>query len=321
MSEDGPEAFAFVLLENFSLLAFAAAIEPLRHANRVSGRPLYAWTLHTETGAPAHPSVGFDVQPDGPLAELPRNCRIVICGGIDVHVATSRTLLNWMRREVRRGARPAAVCTGSYTLAKAGLLDGKRATVHWENRDGFAEDFPEVELVDQIFVVEDGVMTAAGGAASGDMMLKMIADAHGAELASMVADQMVYSTLRGDSDQQRLSVPARIGVRHPKLSRVIDLMHEHIEEPLSAAQLAAEVEMSTRQLERLFRRYLDRSPKRYYLEMRLEKARRLLLQTDMSVINVALACGFTSPSHFSKCYRGHYKRTPYRERGVAPVEG
>ncbi|MEM6439819.1 MAG: GlxA family transcriptional regulator [Pseudomonadota bacterium] len=319
MAEDGPEAFAFVLLENFSLLAFAAAVEPLRHANRLSGRPLYAWTVHTETGVPAHPSAGFDVQPDGALAELPRNCRIVICGGIDVAAATSRTLLNWLRREIRRGARPAAVCTGAYALAKAGVLDGKRATVHWENRDGFAEDFPEVELVDQIFVLEDGVMTAAGGAASGDMMLKMIADSHGAELAGMVADQMVYSTLRGDSDQQRLSVPARIGVRHPKLSRVIDLMHAHIEEPLSAAQLADEVQMSTRQLERLFRRYLDRSPKRYYLELRLEKARRLLLQTDMSVINVALACGFTSPSHFSKCYRGHYKRTPYRERGVAPV--
>ncbi|MEO0680346.1 MAG: GlxA family transcriptional regulator [Pseudomonadota bacterium] len=319
MSDDGPEAFAFVLLENFSLLAFAAAIEPLRHANRMAGRPVYRWSILSEPGAPVLASCGTRVSVDGPLGDLPGRCRIVVCAGIDVHLGATRGLLNWLRREARRGARPAAVCTGAYVLAKAGLLDGKRATIHWENRDGFAEDFEEVELTDGIFVVDEGVMTAAGGAASGDMMLSMIAETHGPELAGMVADQMVYSNLRGDGDQQRLSVPARIGVRHPKLSRVIDLMHEHIEEPISAAQLAAEVQMSTRQLERLFRRYLDRSPKRYYLELRLEKARRLLLQTDMSVINVALACGFTSPSHFSKCYRGHYKRTPYRERGVAPV--
>ena len=316
---EAPETFVFVLLERFSLLAFSAAIEPLRHANRLTGRRLYDWHVLTETGAPAHASCGLEVTADGALETLPRGAQVVVCGGDDVAGATTRGVLAWLRREARRGARVGAVCTGAFALARAGLLDGKRCTIHWENRDGFAEDFPEVELTDQVFVVERDAMTAAGGAAAGDMMLRVVAERHGAELAGMIADQMVYSTLRGDKDAQRLSVPARIGVRHPKLSRVIALMHEHIEEPISAAQLATEVGMSTRQLERLFRRYLDRSPKRYYLELRLEKARRLLLQTDMSVINVALACGFTSPSHFSKCYRAHYRRTPYRERGVAAV--
>ena len=111
-------------------------------------------------------------------------------------------------------------------------------------------------------------------------------------------------------------MPTRIGVRHPKLARVIQAMESNIEEPESPAKLAAEVGLSTRQLERLFRRYLNRSPKRYYMELRLQKARNLLMQTDMSVINVGLACGFTSPSHFSKCYRAHYETTPYRERGT-----
>ena len=316
-SETRAERFAFVLLEGYSLLAFASAIEPLRQANRVAGRSLYAWTLHSETGEPVRASCGLQSVVDGGLEELPRGVQVIVCAGLDVAAVTTRPLLAWLRREARRGARMGAVCTGAWPLAKAGLLDGKRCTIHWENRDGFAEEFPEVDLSDQIFVVDRDVMTAAGGAASGDMMLHVVAETHGPEIAGMVADQMVYSTLRGDQDQQRLSVPARIGVRHPKLSQVVAMMHENIEEPISAAQLAANVDMSTRQLERLFRRYLDRSPKRYYLELRLEKARRLLLQTDMSVINVALACGFTSPSHFSKCYRGHYKRTPYRERGVA----
>ncbi len=316
-ASDTPALFAFVMLDNFSLIAFAAAVEPLRLANRVSGRELYDWRFLTETGAPARASCEALIQPDGPLEELPRGATAMVCGGVGVAQSTTKGVLNWLRRESRKGVRLGAVCTGAYALARAGLLDGRRCTIHWENQDGFGEEFPEVELSDQIFVIDRDLLTAAGGAAAGDLMLRVIADAHGPEIAGMVADQMVYTTLRGDEDHQRLSTPARIGVRHPKLSRIIALMHENIEEPVSAAQLADSVGMSTRQLERLFRRYLDRSPKRYYLELRLEKAKRLLLQTDMSVINVALACGFTSPSHFSKCYRAHYKRTPYRERGVS----
>jgi len=200
-------------------------------------------------------------------------------------------------------------------MAKAGLLDGKRATIHWENQDSFAEEFLEVDLTKSVFITDGNRLTTAGGTSSIDLMLKMIADKHGEEMANAVADQMIYSSIRTDQDTQRLSVPTRIGVRHPKLSQVIQMMEQNIEEPISPAVLAKDVGMSTRQLERLFRRYLNRSPKRYYMELRLQKARNLLMQTDMSVINVALACGFASPSHFSKCYRAHYETTPYRERG------
>ena len=127
---------------------------------------------------------------------------------------------------------------------------------------------------------------------------------------------VLHSPIRHHSEHQRMSLPARIGARHPKLVGIIEKMEENLEEPLSPSLLAKQAGLSTRQLERLFRRYVDRSPKRYYLELRLKKARSLLLQTDMSVINVALACGFASPSHFSKCYRSHYNTTPYRERGT-----
>ncbi len=224
-------------------------------------------------------------------------------------------MLNWLRREARRGAVIGGLCTAGYTLAKAGLLDGKKATIHWENQDSFIEEFEEVELTKSVFVMDGNRMTTAGGTSSIDLMLKIIADDHGEDLANAVADQLIYSSIRTDQDTQRLSVPTRIGVRHPKLSQVIQMMESHIEEPISPSILARDVGMSTRQLERLFRRYLNRSPKRYYMELRLQKARNLLMQTDMSVINVALACGFASPSHFSKCYRAHYDTTPYRERG------
>ncbi len=208
------------------------------------------------------------------------------------------------------------MCTGAYAMAKAGLLDGKKATIHWENQDGFLEEFEDVKLTKSVFVMDGNRMTTAGGTSSIDLMLKIIAADHGDDLANKVADLLIYSSIRTDQDTQRLSIPTRIGVRHPKLSQVIQMMEGNIEDPMSPADLADEVGMSTRQLERLFRRYLNRSPKRYYMELRLSKARNLLMQTDMSVINVALACGFASPSHFSKCYRSHYNTTPYRERGT-----
>ena len=236
--------------------------------------------------------------------------------GVDVVQASTRKILNWIRREARRGVRIGGLCTAAHTLALAGLLDGKRATIHWENQDSFAEEFPEVLLTKSVFTTDGNRMTTAGGTSSIDLMLKLIAEEHGEELASTVADQLIYSSIRTDQDTQRLSVPTRIGVRHPKLSTVIQMMEQNIEEPISPSVLAKDVVMSTRQLERLFRRYLNRSPKRYYMELRLQKARNLLMQTDMSVINVALACGFASPSHFSKCYRAHYETTPYRERGA-----
>jgi transcriptional regulator GlxA family with amidase domain len=224
-------------------------------------------------------------------------------------------VLNWLRREARRGVTVGGLCTAAYSLAKAGLLDGKKATIHWENQDSFLEEFEEVKLTKSVFVIDGNRISTAGGTASIDLMLKLIAGDHGEDVANAVADQLIYSSIRTDQDTQRLSIPTRIGVRHPKLSQVIQMMEQNIEDPISPADLAEDVGMSTRQLERLFRRYLNRSPKRYYMELRLQKARNLLMQTDMSVINVALACGFASPSHFSKCYRAHYKTTPYRERG------
>ncbi|SFS10209.1 GlxA family transcriptional regulator [Yoonia litorea] len=310
-----PRRFVFLLMENFTMLCFAAAIESLRIANRTAGKQIYRWTIISEGGEEAVCSNGCAFKVDSDLVELERDDTIILCGGIDIQAATTKRILNWVRREARRGASMGGLCTAGYSLAKAGLLDNKRATIHWENQDSFAEEFPEVTLTKSVFVVDGNRITTAGGTASLDLMIKLIADDHGEELANAVADQLIYSAIRTDQDTQRLSIPTRIGVRHPKLSRVIQMMEQNIEEPISPAILAKEVGMSTRQLERLFRRYLSRSPKRYYMELRLQKARNLLMQTDMTVINVALACGFASPSHFSKCYRSHYDTTPYRERG------
>jgi transcriptional regulator GlxA family with amidase domain len=310
-----PKRFVFVLMDKFTMLSFSCAIEALRITNRIGGQTLYDWVLAGDDGDTAYCSAGTGFKLDMGLEELNRDDTIMLCGGIDIQASTNKRILNWIRREARRGVTIGGLCTASYTLAKAGLLDGKRATIHWENQDSFAEEFEDVELTKSVFVIDGNRITTAGGTSSIDLMLKIIATDHGEDVANQVADQLIYSAIRTDQDQQRLAIPTRIGVRHPKLSRVIQMMEANIEEPISPSILARDVAMSTRQLERLFRRYLDRSPKRYYMEIRLQKARNLLMQTDMSVINVALACGFASPSHFSKCYRAHYDTTPYRERG------
>ena len=310
-----PRRFVFVLMENFTLLSFSSALDALRIANRMSGKRLYDWTFIGENEEFVSCSAGTQFKLDNPLIELHRDDTILLCGGTAIQESTTKKLIGWLRREARRGLIIGGLCTAAYPMAKAGLLDDKKATIHWENQDSFAEEFLEVELTKTVFVCDGNRYTTAGGTSSIDLLLKIIADEHGEELANAVADQMIYSSIRTDQDTQRLSVPTRIGVRHPKLSKVIQMMEINIEEPISPSILAKDVGMSTRQLERLFRRYLDRSPKRYYMELRLQKARNLLMQTDMSVINVALACGFASPSHFSKCYRAHYDTTPYRERG------
>jgi len=240
----------------------------------------------------------------------------VVCGGINIQQHTDKATLNWLRKIARQGRDVGSLCTACYVLAKAGLLNDYVCTIHWENMPAFSEAFPEIHLSGSLFEVDRDRFTCAGGTASLDMMLAMIAAQHGAALASAVAEQIIHSPIRHHSEHQRMSLPARIGARHPKLIGIIEKMEANLEEPLSPSILAREAGLSTRQLERLFRRYVDRSPKRYYLELRLKKARLLLLQTDMSVINVALACGFSSPSHFSKCYRAFYGRTPYREQGI-----
>ena len=319
MSATDPTPYVFLLVEEFSMIAFASAIEPLRLANREAGRTAYEWHLVSETGGAVRSSCGARVEVSGGLEEVPRGARIVVASGLDAHRAATKPVLTWLRKQSRLGSPMGALCTGSLILAKAGLLDGRRCTIHWENQAAFSEEFLDIELTNRLFEIDGNRFTCAGGIAATDMMLTLIAKDMDAGVVGQIADQIIHTPLRGEREEQRLSVPARIGVRHPKLVAIIQMMEQNLEEPISPSILARHAQMSTRQLERLFRRYLDRSPKRYYMELRLQKARNLLLQTEMSVINVALASGFTSPSHFSKCYRSYFNRTPYRERGSPPV--
>jgi len=311
-----PQRIGFVLIPRFSMIAFTSAVEPLRIANRLSGRQLYVWQLYSVDGAPVRSSSNIELHPEGTLDQAGAIGTIVLCGGIDVHLYNERALWSWLRRLERKGADIGAICTATHLLARAGLLDGFRCTIHWENLPSFCEDFPEIDVTTELFEIDRSRFTCAGGTAAIDLMLNLIGRQHGHELAAKVADQFMHERIRDSHDHQRMSLPARLGVRHPKLLSIIALMESNLEEPMSRTSLAEHAELSARQLERLFRKYLNRSPARYYLELRLNRARLLLLQTDMGIIDVALACGFVSASHFSKCYRDFFGHTPRRERSV-----
>ncbi len=319
--DEAAETFGFLLLPQFSMLAFSSAVEPLRAANRLSGRRLYDWRILTVDGEPIRSSSRMHLLAEGSLEDCGRPDLLIVVASLDVHRLRDPGVIAALRRLARGGCRLGALSTGSYLLAWAGLLQGFRCTVHWENLDAFREDFPDLDVTGELYEIDGPRLTCAGGTASMDMMLTLIGEKHGRDLASRVAEQFIHERIRETHDHQRMSLQGRLGISHPKLLQVIGLMEDHLEEPLARAELADRAGLSTRQLERLFRRYLGRTPTRYYLELRLHRARALLTQTSMSVLNVALACGFVSASHFSKCYREFFHKMPREERRQATQGG
>ena len=309
-----PLPVAFLLVPQFSMMSFTSAVEPLRSANRMSGRALYSWHILSPDGAPVSASNGIAIMPSGDIGQAAEAAMLVVCAGVDGHRYADAGVLGWLRRLDRQGLVIGGVSLGSYLLARAGLLAGYRSTVHWENLAAFAEEFPDLEVTSELFEIDRNRFTCSGGIAALDLMLDLIARQHGRALAKAVSEQFIHERIRDRHDRQRMALPARLGVRHPKLLEVVRRMEESTEEPIARARLAASVGLSSRQLERLFRRYLDRTPTRYYLELRLARARLLLLQTELPVLEVALACGFVSASHFSKCYRDVYGCTPRDQR-------
>ena len=313
---DGPKKYAFVLLPGYSQLGFSCALEALSLANRhPSNERFYDWRILSQNGEPVPAYNGVSVTADSALCELARDETIVVCAGENVGAATSKKLVSWLRRETRRGMDFGALSSGAYVLARAGLLDGKRVTTHWEYRTALTEVLPEVIIEDAIYAIDGRVFTTAGGAASMDMMLERIRRDYGPELATWVADQMVYTDTRTPGHSQRAARPMSGMLRHGKLSLALRVMENNIEEPLTPDEISQVVALSTRQLERLFAQHLNTSPRRYYLRLRLEKARDLLRQTDLSVTDICVTCGFKSLSHFSKSYRKAYGISPGQEDG------
>jgi transcriptional regulator GlxA family with amidase domain len=306
--------FAFLTLANYSLIAVTNALEVLRMANRVAGRDIYEWSIASLDGRPVPASSGLELTPTVALDKIGKVEILFVCGGIDVREAVSNPLLAALRRLGERRVGLGALCTGGYALARAGLLDNYRATIHWENLPALREEFPRVQLNDQVFSIDRDRFTASGGTAPLDLMLNLIQLKHGLRISQQVSEQFVLERVRSDRDRQYVPLRAQVGSSHGNMIRVAQLMEENIEKPLSLERIAHSTGLSRRQIERLFRRHLDCVPKRYYLEMRLRRARELLLQTAMPIMDVTTSCGFKSPPHFSRCYRAQFGYPPSEER-------
>lgn len=317
-----PQTLGFLLLDNFTLISLASAIEPLRMANQLAGRELYRWYTLTHDGSPVRASDGLQVTPDASTA-IPLSLDwVVVCGGVGPQHSVTREHIYWLQAQSRQLRRIGAVCTGSWALAKARLLDHYETSIHWECLAAMQEAFPKVALTTRLFSIDRDRFTASGGTAPLDMMLNLIGRDHGRELAAGISEMFIYDRVRNEQDQQRVPLKHVLGTTQPKLLEIVALMESNLEEPIELDDLASYVDVSRRQLERLFQKYLRCSPSRYYLKLRLVRARQLLKQTSLSIIEVASVCGFVSTPHFSKCYREYFGVPPRDERtGVQARQG
>ena len=309
-----PHEIAFFLVPQFSLLGFAAAIDPLRSANRMSGRQLYRWRLISGNGRPVPASNGIAIPVDAAIGEDGDSAAVAVVAGIDADRFDDRAVFAWLQRQSRHGAAIGAVSLGTFVLARAGLLEGYRCTLHWESLPAFREAFPSITTTNELFEIDRTRFTCSGGTAALDMMLHLIRTQHGHELAAAVSDQFIHGLMRDAGAHQRLALPERLGINHPKLLAVVAAMEANLEEPIGRAALTRIAGLSARQIERLFEKYLSARPMHYYQSLRLNRARTLLLQTGLSILEIGLACGFTSASHFSKSYRETFQRSPRMER-------
>ena len=301
--------FAFLALPRFTLLAFSSAIEPLRIANQLTQQPLYRWSLASMDGAPVESSAGVRIEVDHSLQPLGRDTTVIVCSGTDASQAADRRVLGWLRTHARQGGAIGAICTGAYTLARAGLLGEDSPAVHWENRPAFRELF-DVEPLQQLYVIGKKHFSCAGGEAGVDMMLALIAQNHGQQLSDAVAEMCLHAGRREADVVQKAIYPKAMITRHPGIANVIAAMKDNISTPLCQEELAKILGKTPRHLERIFKAVMLETPKSYYLGLRLQEARNLLSETMMSILEVAVATGFNSRSSFSKAYKSRFKVSP-----------
>lgn len=302
--------FHFLLLPKMTMLAFSAALEPLRIANQLTGKCLYRWHLLTEDGQPVRCSNGVSIVADGGLGETRPEDTVFVCSGVDGYLAASARAVAWLREQARHGRTMGGLCTGAFSLARAGLLAGRRFTLHWENQPAFAEIFPELPVASQIYCRDGQIITCGGGNAGVDLVVSLIRDHHGSGLATRVAEMCLHGLPRGEADAQRLAAAAEPALRDPRLAAILAAMREGFAGDIDVGELAARHGLSRRQMERLFQSRLGSSPAAALRDMRLDRAHSLMAETGLSLMDIAVACGFQSAATFRKAYRQRFGVLP-----------
>lgn len=310
---EGCKRIGLLILPQFSMMALAGAIEPLRAANRLAERPLYEWQLLSETGGVVCSSSGVEISTRtlGDAAELDR---VFVLASLDIEHLRPPQMLRFLQRAAAQGKTVGAFSTGTFILARAGLLDGRKCTLHWESINEFAEEFPGIDVTRELYVNHDNRWTCAGGTAAIDLMLAQISVDHGSKLAAAVAEQFLHARIRGPEEHQRMSIQWRFGVHDRRITAAIGHMEANFEQVIGIEEVADRCNVSQRQLERLWHQHFGMTPQRFYLELRLAEARRLLRESSKSIASVAYSCGFVSASHLGSAYRKVWGCSPGEER-------
>ncbi|MGB0798182.1 MAG: GlxA family transcriptional regulator [Planktomarina sp.] len=308
--------FGFLLLPEFTLLAFSAALDPLRIANQLAQKPLYGWQVFSQDGTAVSSSSGIDVGVHASLDYLKPDTYLFVCSGNNGTNIASDTVLGHVRRHTRFGGHVGGICTGAASLARAGLLKGKKFTLHWENQPGFIEAFPDLAPTPQRFERDGDLLTCGGGAAATEMMISIIAQDYGEDFAIAVSDMCLNGPDIKTRNEQRSSIATAISSRNPRVLAVLRAMYDNIETPLTLDELAGHARISRRQIERQFKQLLNEAPAQTYRNIRLERARTLLMETNLTVLEVAMAAGFNSNGVFSRHYKDRFGESPYGDRGL-----
>jgi AraC family transcriptional regulator, glycine betaine-responsive activator len=304
----------FLTLNEFTMIAFTSAIEVLRMANHLSGQEFYEWKVLSLDGSPVASSSGLAALNSATYDDADRFDIVFVCGGTNVTRFVDDRVIALLRRVAHDGVMLGGLCTGTFALVESGLLDGYQCTIHWENMAGLQENYRRVRFLEELFVIDRDRITCTGGIAPIDMMLSLVRARFGKTLVAEISGQFILDRVRDSDDRQYIPLATRLGSGQQTLRKVAELMEANFEEPLTAVELAQLAGLSLRQVQRLFHETLGTTPTKYYLRLRLQRARALLVQSGMSITQIALACGFQSACHFSKSYRAMYGRSPRSER-------
>lgn len=311
---DRPLAVTILVLPEAPLMSLAATLDPMRAANRVSGATPYRWKVVSTDGRAVATSCGLPVQVDDIFQpQEPCDLLIVIAAFNVQHYATG-AVLGGLRQAARRAGMIGGIEAGSWVLGMAGLLDGRRATTHWEDLEDFAARFPHVQVIPDRWVVDGQVFTTGGAAPALDFMLALIRARQGVTAALNVASVYIYDEMRLPSDAQPLVSIGRLEHLDRRVAAAIGLMQEHLDAPLPITVIAQRAGCSTRTLEGLFRDAVQTSPGAYYLSLRLQAARRLVVDTDLSMAETAVRTGFSSIASLSRAFRRRFGHPPSAAR-------
>ncbi len=307
----------FFVTDDFSPLGFFSAVEVLRNANMLSEKPLYSWQVVTLTGGPVSTTNGLSLCESTSIADIGQLDMVFVCAGYHPEKSCDDKTLSWLRNLKRHGTNVCSVSTGIYLLAHAGLIGARRCTIHQDNAASFREAFPDINLIDQVFEIDKGLYSCAGGTAAIDLFVSMVAEEIGEKAAATIAYNFQQDRVRSPVDAQSSANRLDLKLKSAKLGEAVEIMQQNIEFPLSFPEISGQIGITQRQLQRIFKKYVSKSPKEYYVNLRVEHSRRILLQTTLSIIEIAMASGFGSHGHYSKCYRARYGMSPTAERQKA----